>query len=102
MLCTATQCMMRNPQLQYTCNPITREMTELHGAVGELHHALTGPCKALNVDVTLGPLDLAFSQFLRAVQTAYSGIGMGDSESNFAETRISKAKCPSRRRILQP
>mmetsp|Transcript_82618 Transcript_82618/g.164815 ORF Transcript_82618/g.164815 Transcript_82618/m.164815 type:complete len:231 (+) Transcript_82618:3055-3747(+) len=55
-------------------------MVELHGSVGELHHALTEPCKALNVDVTLGPLDLAYTEFQRVVQRAIFRIGSVESE----------------------
>jgi hypothetical protein len=43
------------------------------------HYALTGPCKEMNVDVVLGPLDRAYSEFLRAVEVASSGIDRGDS-----------------------
>eukprot|EP00966_Prymnesium_polylepis_P249581 5770412-Prymnesium_polylepis.1 len=42
-------------------------------------YALAGPCKEMNVDVVLGPLDRAYSEFLRAVEVASSGISVGES-----------------------
>ena len=84
ILCTASQCMMRDPQLQYTCKPVTKEMIALDGSVGELHHGLSGPCKALNADAQLGPLDRAYASFQRVVQLAHSRISHGASEESQA------------------
>lgn len=68
-------------------------MVELHGSVGELHHALTETCKALNADVTLGPLDLAYTEFQRVVQRAIFHVVAGESARGPAPHQIYWRPC---------